>query len=103
VRSGAPQPAQVFEIRNIGTHQVRIHSVKARWLLGRSSGISGEWNRTPLLDPDTKAECSVFTSQLITEPPTGARRILPFYRVDFLDSVGREWSAGYRRLRFPSA
>lgn len=96
--SETKEPAQVFEIRNIGMRQVRIHSVRARWLWGRPAAVSGDWNRTPLLEPDTVCECTLFMSKVPQRPLTRFRRTVPFYRVEFLDQVGRAWSAGYRRI-----
>lgn len=91
--------AQIFEIRNVGTRQVRIVSTRARWLWERPKPVDAVWKRTPLLEPDTSCECTLFTSKVVSEPLTRLRRRLPFYRVEFLDQVGRAWSAGYKRVR----
>lgn len=91
------QPAQVFEIRNVGRLPVRVQAVRARWLWGNPVAVSCRWNRTPMLEPDTRCEATLFTSELYRETPTRLRQLAPFYRVEFLDAVGRLWSAGLRR------
>lgn len=88
------ESAQVFEIRNVGRLPVRIHAVQARRLWGPPFSVSCLWNRTPLLEPDTRCEATLLISQL---PPEKLRGI-PFYRVEFLDAVGRRWSPGLRRV-----
>jgi hypothetical protein len=97
--TGPKAPAQIFEIRNVGDREVRIQSVRARWIGRRSSDVSGDWNRTPLLEPDTMCRCTVFKSQLLHDLGGPPRTRLPFCKVEFLNSVGRTWSAGYRRVR----
>lgn len=97
---GPEQPGQSFTIRNVGLRKVQIHSVEARWLFGRPFPVSADrWSRTPELEPDSSCECAVVTSKLMLQPATRARRMLPFYRVEFLDPVGRRWTPGYRRFR----
>lgn len=91
------EPAQIFEIRNVGRLPVRIESVQARWLWGRPFPVTCDWNGASPLDSDTKCEATLFTSELFHETPTGLRERAPFYRVEFLDAVGRRWSAGLRR------
>jgi len=90
--------AQTFKIRNVGNRQVRIQSVQARWLWTRPRPVEADWQRTPLLEPDTACECTLYTSKVIAEPLSGMRKAFPFFRVEFLDQVGRSWSAGFRRL-----
>lgn len=96
---GREEAAQVFELKNVGMRQVRIDSVQARWLIGPPMTVPQGWYSLPVLDPDKKCEHAVFTSKIISEPPSGVKRLLPFYRVEFLDAVGRRWTAGYRRVR----
>jgi hypothetical protein len=96
---GPLEPAQVFELRNVGLRDVTIDSVQARWLVGPPVRVLQGWHGLPVLHPDRRHEHPVFTSKIISETPSFIRRILPFYRVDFLDAVGRRWTAGYRRVR----
>jgi hypothetical protein len=86
--TGPKEPAQIFEIRNVGAPQVRLHSVRARWLLQKPRTVSGLWNRAPLLEVDTMCNgrslhrsCSLNSSH--------QEIVYPFYKAEFLDSVGR--------------
>ena len=99
VMAGPKELAHIFEISNVGMRRVRIDAVQARWLIGPPTTVTPGWNSLPVLDPDNKGEYAVLTSNIISETPSGVRRILPFYRVEFFDAVGRRWTAGYRRGR----
>jgi len=99
VMAGPKELAQIFEIRNVGMRRVRINAVQTRWVIGRPTTVTPGWNSLPVLDPDNKCEYAVLISNIITGTPSGLRRVLPFYRVEFFDAVGRRWSAGYRRVR----
>jgi hypothetical protein len=90
-----PEWALRIAIRNVGDRRIQIERVAARWIWGAGSIVTLQWEETREIEPDAMSG-GILPFKEFPGPASPLERLLPIYRVDFLDHLGRVWVSGFR-------